>query len=332
MRILAIMAFLCWTSSQAQDTENNNTLLLAEKFRLNGVSTQKAFGKAHEQALSTTVRLMRNDKLIAMGGIVDSRGYVLTKASDCVGAREAETSDGKKYRLKIKKREEKTDLALYQLLSEGRVFPVVQWSDENSTRTGSWVLSSYSMLKEIRAGVTSGAPREIGREGGVMGVMLGAEGDGVGGVRISDVVPQAAAYKAGIRKGDVITKVDGRRVKKRDQVVKFVGSNDPGDVVRIEVKRKSDLKTYNVTLGHRSVTFDLFNRNLQMSGPVSKRKDNFPMILQHDLPLPKNSMGGPLFNLRGECIGFNIARVDRVTIYALPSSQVRKTLSVFLGK
>jgi serine protease Do len=333
MKTLTLMAFLLfWTSSQGQGTENNNTLLLAEKFRLNGISTQKAFGKAREQALSTTVRLMRNDKLIAMGGIVDSRGYVLTKASDCVGAREAETSDGKKYRLKIKKRDERTDLALYQLLSEDRVFPVLQWSDVNSTQTGSWVLSSSSMLKEIRAGVTSGSPREIGREGGVMGVILGAEGDEVGGVRISDVVPQAAAYKAGLRKGDVITKVDGRRVKKRDQVVKFVGSNDPGDVVRIEVKRKSDLKSYNVTLGHRSVTFDLFNRNLQMSGPVSKRKDNFPMILQHDLPLPKNSMGGPLFNLQGECIGFNIARVDRVTIYALPSSQVRKTLSVFLGK
>ena len=50
------------------------------------------------------------------------------------------------------------------------------------------------------------------------------------------------------------------------------------------------------------------------------------MILQHDLPLPKNSMGGPLFNLQGECIGLNIARVDRVTIYA-PSSQVLETLS-----
>lgn len=332
MKPLPLIALLFWSFSQARGTEDNDTFLLAEEFRLNGISTQKAFGKAHEQALSTTVRLTRNDKLIAMGGIVDARGYVLTKASDCVGAREAETSDGKKYRLKIKKRDEKTDLALYQLLSEDRVFPVLQWNDANSTPTGSWVLSSYSMLKEIRTGVTSGAPRKIGREGGVMGVVLGAEGDAVGGVRITDVVPQAAAYKVGIRKGDVITKVDGRRVKERDQVVKFVGSNDPGDVVRIEVKRKSDLKTYNVTLGHRSVTFDLFNRNLQMSGPVSKRKDNFPMILQHDLPLPKNSMGGPLFNLQGECIGLNIARVDRVTIYALPSSQVLETLSKFLGK
>ena len=35
-----------------------------------------------------------------------------------------------------------------------------------------------------------------------------------------------------------------------------------------------------------------------MSGPVSKRKDNFPMIIQHDLPLPKEAMGGPLLTYR----------------------------------
>lgn len=332
MKLLILLAFLFSTSSHAEETDDNETELLDEKFRLNGLSTQDAFGKAREEALSTTVRLVRNDKLIALGGIVDSRGYVLTKASDCVGAREAETSDGKKYRLKIKKRDEATDLALYHLISEEKDFPVVRWGEDNSTQAGSWVLSSFSMLDEIRVGVASGNPRKIGREGGVMGVVLGADGDSVGGVRISKVVPQAAAYKAGLREGDVITSVDGRKLKNRDQVAKIVGKNDPGDVVRIEIKRKGEVISFNVTLGHRSVTFDLFNRNLQMSGPVSKRKDNFPMILQHDLPLPKNSMGGPLFNLQGECIGFNIARVDRVTIYALPSAQVRKTLAKFLGQ
>ena len=332
MKILILFTFLVYTYSHAEDSDENTTELLDEKFRLNGISTQDAFGSAREKALSSTVRLVRNDKLIALGGIVDPSGYVLTKASDCVGAREAQTSDGKTYRLKIKKRDEKTDLALYQLISDKDSFPVVQWGDENSTRTGSWVLSSFSKLEEIRVGVASGKPRKIGREGGVIGVILGADGDSVGGVRISEVVPQAAAYKAGLLKGDVITSVDGRKLKSRDQVAKIVGKNDPGDVVRIQIKRDDEVKFFNVTLGHRSVTFDLFNRNLQMSGPVSKRKDNFPMILQHDLPLPKNSMGGPLFNLNGECIGFNIARVDRVTIYALPAEQVRETLSKFLGK
>ena len=68
-----------------------------------------------------------------------------------------------------------------------------------------------------------------------------------------------------------------------------------------------------------------------MSGPVSKRKDNFTMVLQHDLPLAKEAMGGPLFDLDGHCIGFNIARVDRVTTYALPASQSKRVIEHYLN-
>ena len=59
MKPLPLIALLFWSFSQARGTEDNDTFLLAEEFRLNGTSTQKAFGKAHEQALSTTVRLTR---------------------------------------------------------------------------------------------------------------------------------------------------------------------------------------------------------------------------------------------------------------------------------
>ena len=69
-----------------------------------------------------------------------------------------------------------------------------------------------------------------------------------------------------------------------------------------------------------------------MSGPVSKRKDNFEMIIQHDLPIGKESMGGPLFNLDGKCIGINIARVDRVSTYALPAYLPSKVIAPFLEK
>jgi S1-C subfamily serine protease len=113
-------------------------------------------------------------------------------------------------------------------------------------------------------------------------------------------------------------------------LIKIITKKDPGDVVRIKANRKGEIKQFLVTLGHRSVTFDLFNRNLQMSGPVSKRKDNFPFITQHDLPLGKESMGGPLFNLNGKCIGLNIARVDRVTIYALPTDIIKEIIDPFL--
>ena len=310
--------------------EFNSTGLLHTKNRLNGSSIQDAFGNTKEIALKTTVRLLRNNKLIALGGIVHPSGYVLTKASSCVGARQAVTFDGEKYSLKIKKRFEETDLAIYKLISEKDSFHVVDWELENNTTEGSWVLAAHPSLEEIRIGVASGNSREIGREGGVMGVLLSGDKTKIGGVKVSEIVPQAAAYRAGLLEGDIITHVDERRVKNQDTLIKIVGKKDPGDVVRVNVSREGEQKKFVITLGHRSVTFDLFNRNLQMSGPVSKRKDNFQMILQHDLPLGKEAMGGPLFNLNGKCIGFNIARVDRVTTYALPSYLPQHVIAFFL--
>ncbi|MDG0963977.1 MAG: PDZ domain-containing protein [Opitutales bacterium] len=313
-------------------TDNNNSELLIASERLNGSSIQHAFGSSKELATQATVRLLRNNKLIALGTIVHSSGYVLTKASSCVGAREAETSDGEKYLLKIKKRYEETDLALYKLITDKNSFQVINWDVDCNTTEGSWVLAAHNNLKEIRIGVTSGTPRKIGREGGVMGVLLTTDTSPVKGVKISEVVPQAAAYRAGLLEGDIITEIDNRRVKNQDSLIKIIGKKDPGDVVRVKVSRKTEIKKILVTLGHRSVTFDLFNRNLQMSGPVSKRKDNFEMIIQHDLPISKESMGGPLFNLDGKCIGINIARVDRVSTYALPAYLPSKVTSLFLEK
>jgi hypothetical protein len=43
-------------------------------------------------------------------------------------------------------------------------------------------------------------------------------------------------------------------------------------------------------------------------------------------------MGGPLFNLVGKCIGINIARVDRVSTYALPAYLPSKVIAPFLEK
>lgn len=322
---LKVSVFLCLLSkiNGAEFFEENSSTSLEENLRLNGITTQEALGAGKSQALDTTVRLLRNQKLIALGTLINPEGYLITKASSCVGAREAILTNGKTYPLKIKKRFEEVDLALYQLQGEGLEFNHVRWDKTKSISEESLVFSAFTELEEIRLGVASGSPRPIGREGGVMGVLLGREGKKLGGVEISEVVPQAAAYRAGLLPNDLIVRVDTRKVTRRDQVIKIVGAKDPGDLVNLEIKRKKLNKSIKVTLGHRSVTFDLFNRNLQMSGPVSKRKDNFPLILQHDLPLPKEAMGGPLFDIKGNFLGVNIARVDRVTVFTLPAETVR---------
>ena len=55
-------------------------------FYLSGASVQNAFQESRTKALQGTVKLLRNDKLIALGTLVDPKGFILTKASSCVGA------------------------------------------------------------------------------------------------------------------------------------------------------------------------------------------------------------------------------------------------------
>ena len=142
---------------------------------------------------------------------------------------------------------------------------------------------------------------------------------------IDRVMPRSAGAAAGLENGDIITTVERQKVTSRDKVIELVGANDPGEVVAIQVKRGERTLSFRVTLGHRSVTFEQFDRNARMSGRVSKRKDNFPMIIQHDVSLPPTAMGGPVLNLNGKAVGVNVARVDRVTTYALPAKLVRAT-------
>ena len=101
---LILFLFLSFSCQCFSDNDSNGSKVLSPDQRINGIDIQNAFGATKETAIKRTVRLLRNNKLIALGGIVSPEGYVLTKASSCVGARVAETHEGEKYDLKIKKR------------------------------------------------------------------------------------------------------------------------------------------------------------------------------------------------------------------------------------
>ena len=165
MNFLPFIAFLFWFFSR-QGTEDNDTFCLRKNI-VSMVSRRKRLLGKLMSGLSTTVRLTRNDKLIAMGGIVDSRGYALTKASDCVGLGKLKPR-WKEYRLKIKKRDEKTDLPYTKCIG-GTVFPALQWSDANSTqRVRGFCLLFHA--QRIRPALQV-APSQIGRkeENGTLG-------------------------------------------------------------------------------------------------------------------------------------------------------------------
>jgi serine protease Do len=291
--------------------------------RRNGRDTLGAFEESSKAGFRSTVRLTSKGRTLALGTIVTSKGHVITKASSSIGVQEATLADGTNYKIRIMGIDKETDLALLKMKRAKDLVPVT-WAEGNDSGEGSWLVSADPTLKRLKVGVIGAKSRPIDRIGGVIGVILGRDGEEVGGVMIQRIMPLSAGAAAGLENGDIITTVEGQKVTAREKVIELVGANDPGEIVDIQVKRGESLLSFRVTLGHRSVAFQMLDRNARMSGPVSKRKDNFPMVIQHDVSLPPTAMGGPILNLDGKALGINVARVDRVTTYALPAKFVRE--------
>ena len=93
---------------------------------------------------------------------------------------------------------------------------------------------------------------------------LGLSGTDLGGIYVSEVVADGPAEKAGIQKGDVVLKVDGKAVDQDANYLDpeygriavshlFSTRHSAGDTVTFTIARKGETKELPVTLAHRDV-------------------------------------------------------------------------------
>ena len=75
--------------------------------------------------------------------------------------------------------------------------------------------------------------------------------DGPSGVALGDVQAQGPAGKAGLRKGDLITKLDGQPVATMEELIVSIRTRRPGEVVVLDYTRGSTPGQVRVTLGSR---------------------------------------------------------------------------------
>ncbi|HEX7101220.1 MAG TPA: trypsin-like peptidase domain-containing protein, partial [Nitrolancea sp.] len=71
------------------------------------------------------------------------------------------------------------------------------------------------------------------------------------GALIESVVDGSPAQDAGLQKGDVVTKIDGKELTTESAFAETVDSHKPGDVVSLTVERNGQEMTIKVTLGTR---------------------------------------------------------------------------------
>jgi putative serine protease PepD len=70
-----------------------------------------------------------------------------------------------------------------------------------------------------------------------------------GGALIADVVPGGPADKAGLQKGDVVTKANGQAIGDATGLINAVQAGKTGDQLQLTVNRNGSVDTVTVTLG-----------------------------------------------------------------------------------
>src|SRR5204862_6711916 len=80
-----------------------------------------------------------------------------------------------------------------------------------------------------------------------LGIRVAANGSN-DGVYISDILPDFAASKAKLRRGDVIVSIDDRTTTSGPELRKVIASKNVGDVVKLRVRRSGEYFTVSLTL------------------------------------------------------------------------------------
>jgi serine protease Do len=83
-----------------------------------------------------------------------------------------------------------------------------------------------------------------------MAASLGA--DGAIGVVVNQVVPGSPAQDAGLEPGDLITEIDGAKIRTPGELIATIGQRSPGSELAITAFRSGERERFSATLGERA--------------------------------------------------------------------------------
>ena len=289
--------------------------------RTNGKHTLAAVEKLKPLTIACAARIESPlGRTICTATIVGEDGYVLIKASEVPELHKTRVkfSDGRTADLREVHRETRLDLVLAQAVGITGL-RAVSFGAARPLTMGQWLCSVADAGTETRIGIVSAKFRRIPGTGAALGIRMDekAAKDGKG-VRIVGIASESPAETAGLQEDDVLITIAGEKVAEFRRVHDLVNKRQPGEIIDIRYLRKDKEESCRVRLASRTKVLQNWEGEDFANGGISLRSDNFPEVLQHDIPLLPTDMGGPVATLEGKVVGINIARVDRVTTFALP--------------
>lgn len=297
-----------------------------ERFRRPGAfqrlhdTIKEAFREVSRPASHGTVEVLCDDRVAALGALVDGDGHVLTKASELQQARmiECRLSDGRRMKAMLVGLRADHDLAMLKV--EAADLRPLEWITE-LPQVGAWLVTPGIGELPVSIGVASAAVREIAAPRAVLGLLLEEHPKGA---KVGRVMPGSGAEEAGVKSGDVVETCDDEPVT-RDSLIERVKMLQPGDKVRLKLVRDGKTEELEVELRDLNALAgggERIDFQRQLGGPLSRRRAGFSKVMQHDTVLRPNECGGPVVNLDGKCVGINIARASREASFALPSQVI----------
>ncbi|WP_310993221.1 trypsin-like peptidase domain-containing protein [Aequorivita marina] len=146
-----------------------------------------------------------------------------------------------------------------------------------TSETGSFIGYSFAVPSNNARKVIEDILEYGNVQRGILGIQVGnispqlAEQYGIDetqGVFVGGLERGSGADKAGIKKGDIIKKLDGIRVRKFADLSGYLGSKRPNDVVQVTVLRNGEEKSIPVTL-EKLETFSIDNLGLEVKNTTS---------------------------------------------------------------
>lgn len=323
-------AFLLHTPLRAQE---DIPLLLPEEQKAVDAQTDEfntAIKPALTDAAKSTVRIWSGKRRLAYGTVIGEGNRILTKWSEVARAANGiliQTSSGETRSAKVTGVYEDEDLAVLEIA--GTSLPAVRWS-RTEPKLGSFIAAPQPDGRPAAFGVVSVLERNLREtDQAFLGVMGDIDHKGPG-VRIRSVTEESGAAAAGIKPGDVILKVGPREISGLLELKNSLVGISPGSTVKVLAQTRDGEKTFDVLLGNRpqlpSFPGDRLRVMERMGTTPSRVRDSFSRVIQTDMRLEPNLVGGPVVNLKGEVIGITMARGDRTRSFVMPASAVAELL------
>ncbi|HEY2568167.1 MAG TPA: DegQ family serine endoprotease [Candidatus Udaeobacter sp.] len=126
------------------------------------------------------------------------------------------------------------------------------------------------------------------------------------GALVGEIVPNSPSQKAGIKTGDVITAVNGKKVSDPRELRLMIGTMAPGTKVQIEVNREGQTKTFNVELAEMPAGAEQGAEASPEESPLAEKMTVFGGVAVADITDDIRSA----LNLPREVQGAVIAEID----------------------